>query len=186
MVFDRREKVIKVNHAITVILPFLLANEGLTAEEIEFVIERFLNHPVNLNRLKLLFDTEERRRRWKIDDLSVEVLKEIKRLREEESYGYHKITRLIFRKFGTYVSPTTIRLLFLEGIDEIIKEKDEEERKLNEIIRKIDEGRGKELSLKELVWFAMRREDKRVNREIERRVKKLEEKSYELTIFDVL
>ncbi|GEM_PF-5171561 len=185
--FDRRLRFLEVKHSMTMVLPFLLADEGLTAEEIEFVIEKFLNYPIDLNRLKLLFDSEESKlRRWKVDDLPLEVLKEIKRLREEEGYGYHKITRLIFRKFKTYVSPMTIRRLLLDDLDELIREKEKEENKLNEIAKKIDEEGVEKLSLKELVWFAMRREDERVNREIERRVRKMEEKSEELTVFDVL
>lgn len=184
--FDGRLKIIRVRYHITMVLPFLLADEGLTAEEIEFVIEKFERYPVRLDRLKILFESDEKRRRWKVDNLSSEILKEIKRLREEIGYGYQKISKEIWRKFGVHVSATTIRLLFMEGIDQIIEEKEKEEKRLSDIEKLIGEGKVREISLKDLVWFAMRKDNEKVNAEIERRLEKLIEKSYNLTVLDVL
>ena len=181
-----KKRVIRYHYQITIILPFLLADEGLTAEEIEFVVKRFTGYSLRLDRLKLLFESDERRKRWKIDDVSSEVLKEIKRLREEKGYGYIKISREIYRRFGVYISGMSVRRLFKEGIDQIIEEKERDERRLDEIERIVKEGRIHELSLKDLVWFAMRRDNDAVNAEIENRLKELIGKAMKLDILDVL
>ena len=185
--FDRRLWRLKERHHITMVLPFLLADEGLTAEEIEFAIERFTGYPVRLDRLKLLFDSEGRRKKWKIDKIPLSILKEIKRLREsEEYYGYRRISREIHRRFDFYISAMTVRELFEIGIDQIITEREEEEKRLAEIEKKVNEGKVAEISLKELVWFAMRRNNDTVNAEIERRLNRLIKKAEKLTVLDVL
>ena len=62
-----KKRVIRYNYQISIVLPFLLADEGLTAEEIKFAIEKFVGHSVRLDRLKLLFESDDdRRRRWKL------------------------------------------------------------------------------------------------------------------------
>ncbi|ADB57186.1 hypothetical protein [Archaeoglobus profundus] len=184
--FDGRFKTVKTRYHVTMVLPFLLADKGLTAEEIEFVIERFERCPIRLDRLKLLFESNGRRRRWKVDNLSLDVLKEIKRLREEKGYGYQKISKEIYKKFGIYISGMTVRQVFKESIDQIIEEKEKEAKRIVEIETLVEEGKIKEISLKDLVWFAMRKENEKVNAEIERRLNELVEKSYSMTVLDVL
>ena len=184
--FDERLRAVKMRYHITMVLPFLLADEGLTAEEIEFAIEKFTGYPVRLDRLKLLFESDGRSKKWKIDNVSSEILKEIKRLREEKGYGYIKISKEIYRRFGVHLSGMTIRQLFKEGIDQVIEEKEKEERKIVEIEKAVEEGKVEEISLKDLVWFAMRNDNDKVNAEIGRRLKELIKKSYNLTVLDVL
>lgn len=184
--FDARLRTVKMRYHITMVLPFLLADEGLTAEEIEFVIEKFAGYPVRLDRLKLLFESDEKRKRWKIDNVSSEILKEIKRLREEKGYGYQKISKEIYRRFGIHISGMSIRRLFKEGLDQIIEEKEKEERKIVEVEKTVEEGKVEEISLKDLVWYAMRKDNEKVKVEIERRLKELIKKSCNLMVLDVL
>jgi len=183
--FDGRFKTVKNRYHVTVVLPFLLADEGLTAEEIEFAIERFTGYSIRLDRLKLLFKSNGRRRRRKVDNLSLDVLKEIKRLREEKGYGYQKISKEIYKKFGIYISGMTVLQLF-RGIDKIIKEREKEKKRLEEVEKAVEKGKVEKISLKDLVWFAMRKENEKVNAEIERRLNELVKKSYSMTVLDVL
>jgi ribosomal protein L34E len=184
--FDARLKAVSMRYHITIVLPFLLADEDLTAEEIEFTIEKFTGYSVRLDRLRILFESDEKRKKWKIDNVSSEILKEIKRLREEKGYGYQKISKVVYRRFGVYISGKTIHQLFKEGVDQIIEEKEKEERKIVEIEKAVEEGKIGEISLKELVWFAIRKDNDKVNAEIGRRLKELIRKSYDLTVLDVL
>ena len=184
--FDARLRAVRMRYHITMVLPFLLADEGLTAEEIEFVIEKFTGFAVRLDRLKLLFESDEKRKRWKIDNSSLEILREIKRLREGKGYGYQKISKEIYRGFGIHISGMTIHQLFKEGIDHIIEEKEKEERKIVEIEKIVEDRKVEAVSLKDLVWYAMRKDNDMVNAEIERRLKELIKKSYNLTVLDVL
>jgi len=184
--FDGRLRAVRMRYHITMVLPFLLADEGLTAEEIEFVIEKFTGYPVRLDRLKLLFESDEKRKRWKIDNVSSTILKEIKRLREEKGYGYQKISKEIYRRFGIHISGMTICQLFKDGIDQVIEGKEKEERKIAEIEKAVEKGKVEEISLKDLVWFAMRKDKEEVNAEIGKRLNKLIKKAYSLTVLDVL
>jgi len=186
MPFDRILQTLRLRHHITIVLPFLLADEGLTAEEIEFAIEKFTGYPVRLDRLKLLFESDRKRRKWKIDRISSEILKEIKRMREENGFGYIKISKMIYRKFDFHLSPMKVRELVLNGIDQIIEEKEREERRITEIERAVEEGRVRKLSLKELVWFSMRKNNGKVNAEIKRRLNELIERAEGLSVLDVL
>ncbi len=174
----------RYRYVVTRILPFLLAKEGLSADEIEFAIEKGLGEFVSLQRMRLLFPSDSKVGR-KPKDIPLNILKEIKRLREE-GHGYRKISKLIYRNYGFYISGMTVRKLFLEDIDGLIKELEDHERELNRIETAIERGDADKLTLKDLVRIARERGNEKAVVELENRLKKLLRKAENLTIYDVL
>lgn len=182
--FRQLKKAIERRYVVTTILPFLLAKEGLTAEEIEFAIEEGLGDLVSLRRLRELFPSDAKKGR-KPKDIPSHILREIKRLRDE-GYGYIKISRIIYRKHGFYISGMTVRKLLLDDIDKLIEEVEKEEKELDRLEQIVNVGRVRQLSLKDIVKLAKGRRNQIALKELSRRLWKLYHQATKMSIFDVL